>query len=99
MEKERTEENRKPMENYAQSVEEIKNKGVEACATEKVFESQAAKEEYADFLLSILDGSAMGEAAYPEDYKNGWSDAYGNFHYRTKDGGENMEIDGVVLEK
>ena len=54
----RTEENRKLMENYARGVEELKKKGLEACVTEKVFESQEAKEEYANYLMNILDGSA-----------------------------------------
>ena len=98
----RTEENRKLMENYARGVEELKKKGLEACVTEKVFESQEAKEEYANYLMNILDGSAhaLAETFDPEGYATGKYDAFGNYHYKTKDGGENMITpEGYILEK
>lgn len=98
----RTEENRKLMENYARGVEELKKKGLEACVTEKVFESQEAKEEYANYLMNILDGSAhaLAETLDPEGYAKGVYDAFGNFHYKTNDGGRNMiTSEGVILER
>ena len=52
--------------------------------------------------MNILDGSAhaLAETLDPEGYANGVYDAFGNFHYKTKDGGSNMITpEGAILER